>query len=58
MVMYIVIVLIGIFVFLCGFYVGIYFYNYCIIWIVLFDFKSVDNILNDWEGYNSFGINF
>lgn len=56
-VMYIAIALIGIFVLLCGLYVGTYFYNHCIIRTASSDLKSVDNISNDREGYNSLGIN-
>lgn len=55
--LYILIVLVGIFVIICGIFVGTYFYNHCIIQTYLTQSKTTDQLSNQREEYNSLEMN-
>lgn len=53
-VLYLIIVIVGVFVFLSSVCVGIYFYKYCIKKIVLVNNQGFGYIFKYKDGYNSF----
>lgn len=55
--LYILISLVGIFIIICGIFVGTYVYKHCIRQPYSAENKKFDQMSNQQEGYNSLGLN-